>query len=397
MKNAKINSVAAYYSFYIGIIMEAMLVIIDKSAYTNPIEGQIFKLTFLLFCVKIFLTKYTKKEWLVMILFFILGLVSYVFTGRNEIIRLVALIAACKDIDMSRCLKLVFYLTLTGCLLIIFLSVTGIYGSVSLTQDYGRGGVETRYTLGMGHPNALQCMVWAITVLGLFLYGEKMKWHAYCLLLAVNLFFFFLTDSKTSLLAIILTILLSYMVSSRKAAALKKISAWICCGMTIFSIVISITIAANAFRVYNHDWHGENTPATMLFVWLNDLLNGRIRILTETEGYHGTMLTWSLFSRPENTYFFDLGWIRMYYWYGIIPASIFVIVMLLTMLYLFRSKQYMALVLIASFALYNVIEAHAISVYLARNYVFFLIGANWFKIIPGNNIDCKQEWRKPNE
>ena len=149
----------AYLIFYLGVIIEIILVLIDKSTYTNPIEGQIFRLTFLLFFAKACLTKYSFREYAVIAFFLTVGAVSYFATGRNEIVRVVMFIAACKDIDMVKCLKVVFWMTLAGCLALILLSLFGILGTVSLTQDYGRGSVETRYVLGLGHPNALQCMV----------------------------------------------------------------------------------------------------------------------------------------------------------------------------------------------------------------------------------------------
>lgn len=380
-KRQEILSKIAYGSFYLAVIMEVMIVLIDKSALVNPIEGRLFQITFLLFFIKVCLTKCTWKEYLTIFLFCLLGMTSYLITGRNEIIRIVMFIAACKDVDMRKCLKLVFYLTLAGCVLIILLSITGIYGAVSLTQDYGRGGVETRYTLGMGHPNALQCMVWAMTTLSLYLYGEKIKWYYYPLLLAVNGFFFFLTDSKTSMLTIIFTMLITYMASVKKFPVIPKISAFLSGAVTLFSIGISIMIAANAYRVYNHAWTGESSRLTMFFVKLNDLLNGRIRILSGTTRFEGTTSTWSLFSGPENNYFFDMGWVRLFYWYGIIPACIFILVMLAVMVYCYRKAKYKEIVLIASFALYSVIEAHAVSVYLARNYVLFIIGACFSKMM----------------
>ena len=49
--NGLLREKTAHYIFYMGIIIEVMLVLIDKSAYTNPIEGQIFRLTFLLFFI----------------------------------------------------------------------------------------------------------------------------------------------------------------------------------------------------------------------------------------------------------------------------------------------------------------------------------------------------------
>lgn len=374
-KRQEIISQIAYGSFYLAVIMEVLIVLIDKSALVNPIEGRLFQITFLLFFIKVCLTKCTWKEYLAIFLFCVLGMVSYLATGRNEIIRIVMFIAACKNINMEKCLKLVFYMTLSGCVLIILLSLTGIYGDVSLTQDYGRGGVETRYTLGMGHPNALQCMVWALTTLALYLYAEKLKWYEYLALLAANGFFFFLTDSKTSMLVIVFTMLITCMASAKKSVVIPRISAFLSGVVTIFSIGISVVIAANAYRVYDYAWTGKSSPATKFFVKLNELLNGRIRILSGTTRFEGTTSTWRLFSEPANNYYFDMGWVRLFYWYGIIPACVFIAVMLAVMVYCYRKAKYKEIVLIASFALYSVIEAHAVSVYLARNYVLFIMGA----------------------
>ena len=164
-RNRTLFSKIAYFCFYAGIVSEVLIVLVDKSAYINPIEGQLFRLTFFLFLIKVCLTKYSRKEYLLIFLFCVLGVISYFTTERNEVLRLVIMIAACKDIDMKKCLKLVFYLTLAGCMVIMLLSLTGIMGTVALTQDYGRGSVETRYTLGMGHPNALHCMVWTLSLI----------------------------------------------------------------------------------------------------------------------------------------------------------------------------------------------------------------------------------------
>ncbi|MDD6071191.1 MAG: hypothetical protein PUC12_10330, partial [Clostridiales bacterium] len=296
---------------------------------------------------------------------------------------------ACKNIDMKKCLKTVFYLTLIGSSLIVLMSVTGIYGAISLTQDYGRGGVETRYTLGMGHPNALQCMVWALTTLGLYLYAEGMKWYHYLLALIINIFFFWLTDSRTSLLVAIFTIVLMYMSAWRKMQFISRLSAIFGIVATILSAGFSVIVAGCAYRVYNYVWYNDRTPFTLFLAKLNDLFNGRIRILVENDRFEGTVGTWSLFSRPENNYYFDMGWIRLFYWYGIIPASILILAILGVMFYCYQKKQYLVIALIASFSVYSIIEAHAVSVYLARNYVLFVIGANWSNMMEWLIKNCK--------
>lgn len=372
-----------------------MLVLIDKSAFVNPIEGRLFQLTFFLFFIKVCLTRYSWKEYGTIAAFLGLGAISYFVTERNEIIRLVMLVAACKDIDMKKGLKLVFYMTLIGCTALVVLSLCGVLGTISLTLDYGRGSEETRYVLGMGHPNALQCMVWALTTLLLYLYGKGMRWYGYLLLLGVNVFFFYLTDSKTSLLVTIFVIMLSFLVDCVGIQKLSKLCAWIGMGVTGFSIGISVLIAGNAYRVYNYDWDLDRGPMATFWSKVNHILNGRIRILTENDGFEGTISSWSLFSDSQSNYYFDLGWVRLFYWYGIIPACIFVIVLIVLMIYCYKEKQYSALVMIASFALYSVMEAHAISVYLARNYVFFLFGMYWSQMFHLTSEKKYYFWKLP--
>lgn len=371
----------AYGSFYLGVIIEVLMVIIDKSALINPVEGRLFQLTFLLFLIKTCLTRYDKKEYAVIAAFLALGAISYFVTGRNDIVRIVMFLTACKNVDMQKCLKLVFYMTLTGCLLIMFLSFFGVGEGLALTQDYGRGSVETRYTLGMGHPNALQCMVWALTVLALYLYGEKWKWYGYVAVLAVNTGFFFLTDSKTSLAAAVFAVGFTWIICKCKGEKIIKL-----CGIgsilvTVGSIILSTVVACKAHYVYEYDWGIDKSKTAYAYKVLDNILTGRMRSLCDNERWEGTISTWKLFAEPANNYYFDMGWIRLFYWYGIIPGLIVVAVILIWMIQCCRRKENMVLMIIVSIAVYTVFEAHMVSAYIGRNYLLFILGASWCQLL----------------
>ncbi|MDE7047939.1 MAG: hypothetical protein K2P25_08150, partial [Lachnospiraceae bacterium] len=132
-------------------------------------------------------------------------------------------------------------------------------------------------------------------------------------------------------------------------------------------------------------------PITLLFFRLNEILNGRIRILVENNRFEGTVQTWSLFSRPENNYFFDMGWVRLFYWFGVIPGIVFVAFVIWFLIYCYRKKDYMAITLTAALAVYNIAEAHIISDYLARNYLFFLLGGAWCGMLKEVGRNKKKE------
>lgn len=376
-KRKEIFSKIAYFCFYAGVIIEVLMVLVDKSVLINPIEGRLFQLTFLLFLIKVCLTGYSKKEYLVIVMFLGLGAVSYFVTGRNEFVRVVMFIAACKDIDMKKCLKLVFYLTLSGCLLIMLLSLAGIGGDMALTQDYGRGSVETRYTLGMGHPNALQCMVWALTTLGLYLYASKIRWYHYLAVLLVNILFFMLSQSKTALIVSLYTIIAFWGVKMIKNRWGRRLFAIGNIGICVGSVIISVFAAKDAMCLWYYYTEGVYSEKAIFLNKLNKILTGRIHSLIETKGKEGTIQTWSLFSRPENNYYFDMGWVRLFYWYGIIPACVALVVLFCFLIYFFRKDKLAEIVLITVFSIYTIVEAHAVSVYIARNYVLFIIGMYW--------------------
>ena len=380
------------YSFYLAVMIEVTLVILDKSEFLYPYEGWTFRITFLLCLVKVLFTKYNRKEYLTIALFLGMGFLSYQITGRNEILRIVMFVAACKDIDMIRCLKMVFWMTLVGCLGIVLLSVTGIYGAKALTKDFGRGGIETRYILGMGHPNALHCMVWALTLLGLYLYHERMKWLHYIVLILFHAGCFLLTASKTSFLISIYMIVGFMMCDYWNGSKGKRFYGFAQTGVFVMSVLGSVMVAKEAMEVWYYNWYSwqqNYTLKTRFWALVDKALTGRISCLIETDKKEGIMSTWRLFSTPNTDYYFDMGWIRLFYWYGIIPAGIAVVVLLLLLWYFMREKKYAEITVIASAALYTVVEAHLVSVYIGRNYILFLVGMYWYKLLDrkkGNSV-----------
>lgn len=380
--------------FYAGLTMELLVVIVDKSNYTNPIEGYLFRITFLLFAAKILLTKYDLKEWAVIFVFEAVGLISYRITGANDIIRIVTFVATCKNIPLRQMLQYVFYVTLAGCLVIVLLSVTGIYGDISLTQAYGRESAEetryigeaaaeeTRYTLGMGHPNALSCMFLMLTALGVYVWFDRMKWYLYLFLMLLNVGVYLLSGSKTSMIITTAFIVGAFVMSVSKKLREKK---WIyLCGFLLFGLCIgfSVDAAVCAQRVRDAQWNEffyENPRDNAHIVALGKIdrfLSGRIVTLTDSAQNHGMIQTWSLFSKEDNmSYYFDMGWVKLFYRYGVIPGVLYVAACLALLWQFYKKRDACGLVLFVAFAVYTVVEAHLISVYIGRNYLLMMMGS----------------------
>lgn len=368
--------------FYLGLLIEIGIVLWDKSTFINPYEGKLFRVTFLLFGAALLMMHYSKKEWLTIVLFGILGTVSYLITGRNEILRIVVFIAACKEMDMKQVMKTLFWVTLAGCLVIAAASLFGIFGEISVTQTYETAGTpDTRFTLGFGHPNTLYCMVWVLMLLGMYVYSEKMKWYTYLGLAIGSLGMFFMTKTATGILIALFSLVLAAMFQYLPKLRESKVIQGLSLGGYAVCIIVSVLGAANAQRVSDYYWSRDFSLKAKFYVYIDKILTGRLLTLASTETAQGTIKSWKLFSTPQSNYYFDLGWIRLFYWYGIIPAVIFILILLYLLYFCFKKKDYMAIVMILSITIYTVVEAHFVSVYIARNYLLFLLGMYWWQMM----------------
>ena len=348
--------------FWTAVIIELIAVIIDKSAYTNPYESLIFRAAFLLFCVKIAATKYSRAEYACILAIGGIAMLSYLINTRDESVRAVALIVACKDMDLRKILKLILAVTLAGSAAIVILSLTGVYGAVSVTADFGRNGIETRYCFGMGHPNAFHCMVFMIISLVIYLYAQKMKIVHFAALFAVNFAVYYFTDSNTAF--IVLNAVLIGAVLMKHCAGLRE-SRIVYIGGALAFIVMA------AFSTYGA-FVGNGTA----FMYkLDRLLNGRFEYAYMCE--NARAINWRLFAMPENQEYFDQGFIRLFYWYGIVIGMLYLGSNLCLIWYSYKKKDYMLFVLVLGYALFTMMEAHLISVYLLRNYLLIWLGCCW--------------------
>ena len=162
----------------------------------------------------------------------------------------------------------------------------------------------------------------------------------------------------------------------------------------IFCFIISVLGAANAMLVSDYYWSRDFSAKARFYVWLDKFLTGRLQTLACTVNAEGTLETWRLFSTRQSTYYFDLGWVRLFYWYGIIPAVIFLLILLYLLYFCFKKQDDMAVVMILAITVYTVMEAHFVSIYIARNYLLFLLGMYWYRMISGTETEIHKGKRK---
>ena len=352
--------------FWAGLLLELFIVVLDISAWTNPYQGQLFRLTFLLFAVKVFCSRFSLREWMWLLFFGIIAGLCYLYSDRDEAVRLVVFCAAFRDVDVKKALKAAFFVTLSGCLVLALLAALGIFGNMYIIDDGDRG---LRYTFGLGHPNACYCLFWALVTLGIYLWHEKMKlWH-YGGIALLGILLFLPTRSRTGALFLIFTLALSLFLTYGKRAREAKL---------LFGLGIAALSACALLSVWIAYYEPYQGP---FYTYIDRFITGRITSMNTLMEGGGMLRNWRLFSRPENVKYFDLGYVRLFYWYGIIPGAVYLVMYALLILECRRRKDPFGFMMLLSFGLYTMLEAHFISVYLGRNYALFLMGAYWTGIV----------------
>lgn len=367
-KEANIEK-AGLVCFYLGLLLEILIVILDKSSWINPAEGQLFRITFLLFALKVCMTKYSVREWAAILAAGAIAAACYFGSSRDEAVRVVVFVVSMKGVNHKRAMKVVFWGTVAGMLALAGLAFAGILGEVyDVTAGYGFKEGTVRLCLGVGNANALACMIWALMTLGIYLYHERMKlWH-YVLLLLLTGGTYLATVTRTALLVMAATVLLAFIMQYGKKIRTAK---WVYFG-GIAGILGCVAFSVFAALVSRRPWELPEWIAK-----LDRILTGRIASICVFSNDGGILRNWRLFGDPTYIEYFDMGYVRLFFWYGIVPGLCAVLMLCLLIWQCRQQQDYMGFVLTVSFGIYTVIEAHAVSVYIARNYVLLLMGAYW--------------------
>lgn len=368
-------------AFYLGVVLEILIMFLDKADYINPYEGWMFRITFLLFFVKVVCTKYSLKEYVAMILLVGLAFISYRINTRDELVRFAVFLFAMKNIDLKNVLRWVFRLSVLAMVLLAILSLTGLLGDVvEQYEGYGFKEGSTRLCLGLGSSNAFAIMIWALMLLAIYLYHDRMKWQHYAFMTLLSVFIYVTTLTRTTLAVMLLTVVAAFVMQYFKKLQKNKL---------IYALGIVLILAFVGFSVWAacvSDWHEFLSPEVAR---INDFLTGRIEVLSRFTDGGGHISNWTAFSAPEHDRYFDMGYVRLFYWYGIIPASVMILLVILSVIESYRRNDYMGFVMIMMMSVFTVIEAHIVSVYIARNYMIFLMGAYLISLL-GNRCGTRR-------
>lgn len=323
MRNFSIKNISLWL-FYIAI---ALLAISDSGIQLLILTeigpgSRILRLISmsLLFC-KVLMTRYTKKEFFILAPLGILSLYNYHIAGNIFGVYTILVIAASKDIDYSILFKTLFYSTLSAVVFVGILSFFEIGSPTQLTEDFGRGLVETRYCFGLYHPNIWHQAIGRCIIFGCIGHYKQLNIIHLLILFVFNYFIYRMSVSRTGLIAvsIILIMLIFY----------KYLSKFM---HTLFVKICAITGMLGIYGLYVYytsKLTGEYHLNAELFNW--KVATGRLRQAVDFLSTHPIRLLSSRF--PDDGTLFDCGFFRLFYeggylWGGFFFLCFFALVIL---------------------------------------------------------------------
>lgn len=274
-----------------------------------------------LLLIKVLMTRYSKKEFLILAPVTLLALYNYHVSGNIYGVYTILVIAASKDIDYSTLFKTLFYSTLSAMIFVGILSFGGIGSPTKLVEDFGRGLVETRYCFGLFHPNIWHQAIGRCIIFACIGYYKQLNILHLLILFVYNYFIYRMSVSRTGLIAVsiilILLIFYKYMNKFMHTLFVKL------CALTGMLGVYGIYI------YYTNKLTGEYHLNAELFNW--KIATGRLRQAVDFLSGHPIKIFSSRF--PDDGTLFDCGFFRMFYesgylWTGLFFFAFFFLVLL---------------------------------------------------------------------
>ena len=260
---------------------------------------------------KVLLTRYNKKEFLILAPITLLALYNYTRSGNIYCVYTILVIACLKDINFETLFKVLFYSTLTTVIFVGILSYFGIGSPTQLTMDFGRGVVETRYCFGLYHPNIWHQAIARSIVFGCIGHYRKLNIVHLLILFVFNYFIYTLSVSRTGLLAIwlflILVIFYKYLNRLMRTLFVK---------LCAFAGILSVY---GLYVYFTYDFAVNWSLNSQLFDW--KITTGRIQQALGFLSYNPIQMFSSRF--PDNGTLFDLGAFRIFYECGYLWAGLF--------------------------------------------------------------------------
>lgn len=235
--------------FFIAYIMLIISLMINTSKFSeiNIIKSfsHIFQiLSCFIALIKILLDfkegiKNKSKPNIGIIIMLAIMIISFVITRAKTIVYFAIFMICSKDIEFKKIAKITLILQVFWIIVCIISSQIGIIEDYKIYRSD-----KIRRALGSSSPNCLMLQIFQIVILYLYAYKEKIKIYHILILLAISLFFYYVTDSRMGMVSIILAILAFYITKIKGIEGLLKKFKPV---FKYFGVILAILIIALSF------------------------------------------------------------------------------------------------------------------------------------------------------
>lgn len=317
--------------------------------------------------LKVLTTRYHKKEFAVVAGLLLLAYVNYKTSGNARALYNFLLLCALKDVDLKKVFKVSLASVVFIVALMAILALTGVTGKVSVTEDFGRGGmdsyyseVETRFYMGYIHPNSWAQAMFAMITLIVAAFYEKMDWKGILAIAVINYGVYRLAVSRTCFLAgLAVVILLIWAKYGQKLFEFFIIRLGILGGVSaLWAIVFSVNIDLS--RHWKWQW----------IDW--KLFTGRINQAQIYFDQFGLSL-WgeNIPDKLEGGYVLDMGYMRMLLENGVVIFVLLYVMAMAVLVYAFKKKRNDIVIVTIGICLYGLYENMAIAQVPANLIVYY--------------------------
>lgn len=333
------------YCFCIGFICN--LVYFWATCTSRPIEYEkfaplIFKTSIIFLMIKILFTDYSCKERIISVLFVVLSIATWKSSGMDVILLQILIVAAMKDIEMEDIVKCIFFTAIT----MMSIGITHILlfnrEAIVMVQEFGRGGIETRFRMGSGHPNGLHIQFFWVLLSFLMLTHKKLRYYMWMILQVFNTELFLLTKSRTGFLGCTVTIVGFAIFHYIKPLQKYKI------GYIFLQIGATIVVAISMIPSF---W---NILSQSTKLWeLNQMMTGRLWQAAEIIKMYG----YSVFGvKLPGDIVFDMGSTRVLVQFGIIVFAMVSVGTIISFIYLMKKQRWDIAMALFAVCLYTITE-----------------------------------------
>ena len=303
LSNNQKNKIAQYI-FLVAFTGEILIRCLNSLAIQIPYRTRLLQLMAVIFGVKILLTKYSKKEWFIIVGVGLLTVLSFVTTRDTLWIEIAMMLIASKDVDRKKCLQIYLGMLSVTMILMALLSGLGIHGEFVQIKDFDRGGIEARYCFGFSHPNVFYSNLLILLSTGLCIFNRKLEgWH-FIVLTVLNCFFMDLSASRTGFIVVQVLIAAMYIVKKWPKIVESKV---------VYVLgYVSIALAAFlSYIVYFIDWE--------VLAPINHILTGRLGLAI----MDAPIVEWTLLPVARESVVVDMGFVNVMYHWGVILGVIY--------------------------------------------------------------------------